>query len=492
LLLALIATDNHLTQEFRMRDSETARVRSTTALSRRMLLRAGGLGALAWGVPGVVAAGVDAERGLGRGAAEKSCIHILLCGGPSHLDTWDLKPQAPAEIRGPYKPIATTVPGMQLNEMHVRLATLADRFSLIRSMTHVGNISNHFDAMHHCLSGQAGAPADSAYIGSILSKVRPSRQSISSYVWLIKCVGDPVFCAPNIGNGGHLGMMHSPLFVGSANNHPAMPSFQAPEELLPAVPPDRMHERFRLLEGLSSSRHGELPNRVLDDWQDLHGRALAVAAGPGGRQAFELDREPQAVRDRYGMHPLGQNFLLARRLVEAGVGYVTVNGWTGPAPGTGGGGPPSSSWDMHGGEMGMGSAFGNGSYGMGWCLPCLDEALSALLIDLDDRGLLERTLVVVTGEFGRTPNINAPGLNPGRQHWPTCFSTILAGGGIRGGAVYGESDKIGAYVKDKPVRPQDLGATIYHALEVPLDLRLGKDGFTLPISTGEPLVELFG
>ena len=155
-------------------------------------------------------------------------------------------------------------------------------------------------------------------------------------------------------------------------------------------------------------------------------------------------------------------------------------------------GPPSSSWDMHGGEMGMGSAFGSGSYGMGWCLPRLDEALSALLVDLHERGLLERVLVVAIGEFGRTPRINLNGSMPGRQHWPSCYSAILAGCGIRGGMVYGESDKIGAYVKDKPVRPQDLGATIYHALDVPLDMRLGKDGFTRPISSGEPILDLFG
>ena len=142
--------------------------------------------------------------------------------------------------------------------------------------------------------------------------------------------------------------------------------------------------------------------------------------------------------------------------------------------------------------MGMGNAFGTGSYGMGWCLPRLDEALSALLIDLKDRGMLESTLVVVAGEFGRTPHINAMATNPGRQHWPSCYSAILAGGGIRGGAVYGESDRIGAYVKDKPVRPQDLGATIYHALDIPLETRLGKDGFTRPVSSGQPLLGLFG
>jgi uncharacterized protein (DUF1501 family) len=146
---------------------------------------------------------------------------------------------------------------------------------------------------------------------------------------------------------------------------------------------------------------------------------------------------------------------------------------------------------MHGGHMGMGNAFSNGSYGMGWCLPVLDEALSALLTDLHERGLLERTLVVAVGEFGRSPRINTQG-QPGRLHWPDCFSALLAGAGIRGGAVYGASDKIGAYVKDRPVRPQDLGATIYHALGVPLETNLSKDGVRRPITTGQPIQELFG
>jgi uncharacterized protein (DUF1501 family) len=171
---------------------------------------------------------------------------------------------------------------------------------------------------------------------------------------------------------------------------------------------------------------------------------------------------------------------------------VTVSGWTGPSPKGDGGASGISSWDMHGGHMGMGNAFSNGTYGMGWCLPVLDEALSALITDLHDRGLLGRTLIVVIGEFGRSPKIQTQG-EPGRVHWPDCFSAILAGGGIRGGAVYGASDKIGAYVKDRPVRPQDLGATIYHALDVSLDTRLGRDGVPpRPITTGEPIRELFG
>jgi hypothetical protein len=197
------------------------------------------------------------------------------------------------------------------------------------------------------------------------------------------------------------------------------------------------------------------------------------------------------VRDRYGRHPLGQNLLLARRLAEAGASCVTVSGWVGPSPEGGDGSSGISSWDMHGGHMGMGNAFGSGTYGMSWCLPRLDEALAALLTDLRERGLLERTLVVVVGEFGRSPKIQTQG-QPGRVHWPDCFSAILAGGGIRGGAVYGASDKIGAYVKDRPVRPQDLGATIYHALGVPLQTRLGPDGGTRPMTTGEPVLELFG
>ena len=462
---------------------------NATKISRRQLLKAGGIGALTMALPGTIAANVDVERGMRGSAAERSCIFVLLCGGPAHLDTWDLKPDAPDEIRGPYRPIASSVPGMRISELHTRLAPLANHFTLIRSMTHVGNISNHFDAMHHLLSGQSAAPLDSPYLGSIISRLRPSERNIANYVWLIRCVGDPVFCAPNIGNGGHLGAQYQPLFVGNANNHPALPTFRAPEELQPAVEPPRLQDRRRLLEAVNSTSDTRQAAR---DWDNLQRRAMELANGRGGREVFELHREPIAVRARYGMHPLGQNLLLARRLVEAGVSFVTVNGWTGSAPGQTGGGPPASSWDMHGSEMGMGSAFGNGSYGMGWCLPCLDQGLSALLTDLIERGLLERTLVVVMGEFGRTPRINQPTVMPGRQHWPNCWSAILAGGGIKGGALWGETDRIGAYVKDRPVRVQDLGATIYHALDVPSDLRLGRDGFTRPITTGQPLLELFG
>ena len=460
-------------------------------ISRRQMLRAGALGGLGLAAPGLVTAQVDADRSLGSGAADRSLIFVWLCGGPSHLDTWDLKPDAPEGIRGPYKPAATAVPGMRISELHTRMAPLAKHFAVVRSMRHVGNISNHFDAMHHCLAGQAAAPDDAPYIGSVLSHVRPSRRNVASYFWLLNPGRASVFISAFISTGGYLGARHAPVFIGTANNHPAMPNYRGPDELFAPADPARMDGRRDLLAELDPANGRADRKRPTREWGDLHRRAFDLATGPGGRQVFELDREPVAVRDRYGRHPIGQNLLLARRLVEVGASCVTVSGWTGPAPEGGGGASGISSWDMHGGHMGMGNAFGSGSYGMGWCLPRLDEALAALLTDLVDRGLLERTLVVVVGEFGRSPKIQTQGA-PGRVHWPDCFSAILAGAGIRGGAVYGASDKIGAYVKDRPVRPQDLGATIYHALGVPLETNLTRDGVRRPITTGQPIEELFG
>lgn len=460
--------------------------KSSSKLSRRQLLQAGGIGAMAMGLPGMVAGRIDANQPPRGIAQEKSVIFVLLCGGPSHLDTWDLKPDAPDDIRGPYRPIQTSVPGMRISELNTHLSTMTQHFSLIRSMTHVGNISNHFDAMHHLLSGQAGAAADSPYLGSILSRVRPRERNVANYVWLIRCVGDPVFCAPNIGSGGHLGAQHSPLFVGSAANHAAMPTFRAPDELQPAVEPARLQGRRNLLGSVDPTVSEREVNQATRDWQNLHRRACELAAGSGGRDVFELEREPRSVRDRYGMHPLGQNLLLARRLVESGVGFVTVNGWTGSAPGQTGGGPPASSWDMHGSEMGMGNAFGTGSYGMGWCLPCLDEGLSALINDLRDRGLFERTLVVVMGEFGRTPRINQ---NSGRDHWGPAFTVALGGGGVHGGRVVGQSDKRAERPDSAPIGPEDLVATMYRLLGInPDDEFYTPEGRPVKIVNGGKVV----
>jgi len=467
--------------------------RNSAELNRRQALIAGGLGALSLGMPGVVMGSDQLDESGNAVAAEKSCIFVLLCGGPSHVDTWDMKPAAPDTIRGPYRPIATQVPGLRINEMHTELAKVADQFALINSMTHPGSISNHFDAMHNLLSGQSvkrvqqGVTDDQPYLGSFVAKHRPSKRNIVSNAWLIKCVGPPVFCAPNIGIGGYLGSAYAPVFVGSAQNHPAMSNFKPPE-IYDFGDPERLARRRKLLGSLESDT---LANDAVGvDWAELREKGYEVMTRSEGREAFNMDLEPAKVRDRYGRHPLGQNLLLARRMVEAGVRFVTVNGWTGQAAHDTQG-PPSSSWDMHGGNMGMGNAFGDGSYGMGFCLPRLDQALAALLSDLKERGMLDSTLVVAMGEFGRTPKILTQ-QPPGRQHWPQCFSAILAGAGIAGGQVYGKSNKHAEYPTADPVRPEELAATIYHALDIPLNAPQNNSGISRPITTGKPVMALFG
>jgi len=462
-------------------------------MNRRQALIASGLGTLSLGMPGMVL-GSDKLDSAGKAVrAEKSCIFILLCGGPSHLDTWDMKPEAPLEYRGPYMPIATKVPGMRINEMHTELAKLTDQFTLINSMSHPGSISNHFDAMHNLLSGQSnkrvqqGMVNEQPYLGSFIAKHSPSKRNFVSNAWLIKCVGPPVFCAPNIGIGGYLGSAYAPVFVGSANNHPAMKGFKPPEIYAP-YDEARFEKRKVVLSKLESNRLDK--DQVVKDWSDLREKTYEALTRAEGRKAFNMDEEPVKVRERYGMHPLGQNLLLARRMVESGVRFVTVNGWTGQADHDKQG-PPSSSWDMHGGNMGMGNAFGNGSYGMGFCLPRLDQALAALLSDLKESGMLDNTLVVVTGEFGRTPNVLKQD-PPGRQHWPRCFSSILAGAGIKGGNVYGKSNKYGQYPTHNPVRPEELAATIYHALDIPINDPKDPSGILRTLTTGKPIMELFG
>jgi hypothetical protein len=266
-----------------------------------------------------------------------------------------------------------------------------------------------------------------------------------------------------------------------------MKNFEPPQIYNP-YDENRFEERKSLLASLESSSLDK--DQQVKDWSDLREKTYDALTRQEGREAFDLDREPQSVRDRYGMHPIGQNLLLARRMVESGVRFVTVNGWTGQADHDKNG-PPSSSWDMHGGNMGMGNAFGTGSYGMGFCLPRLDQALSGLLSDLSERGMLEKTLVVVTGEFGRTPFVLKQN-PPGRQHWPKCFSSILAGGGIAGGNLYGKSNRKGEYPTRNRVRPEELAATVYHALDIPINDPKDASGISRSLTTGEPLLDLFG
>jgi hypothetical protein len=400
-------------------------------------------------------------------------------GGASHLDSLDLKPDSPQDIRGPYRPIATNVPGVQVGELLPRLARLADRYCLVRSMTH-GN-GGHDGGMHVCMTGHSNPVENTPYFGSVMAKVRPSTRNVPSYVWLQNLAGD---VQPRYLTGGFLGSGYSPLRVGTDLDNPSAPNFRMTAfDTAPEVSAERLFQRRSLLAGMarvSGSGH----HNPTDAMQRFQERAIDLVTGPQARRAFDLHQEPDRVRDRYGRHPLGQNLLMARRLIEAGVRLVSVTAWAGTPPGERF--RNVQTWDMHGTGAGLGSIFGTGAYGLGWALPRVDEAVSALLEDLELRGLLESTLVVMVGEFGRSPRISGAG----RDHWPACYSALLAGAGIRGGMVYGESDRMGAYVKDNPVSPENFGATLFHVLGVPPETRLGADGFTHPASAGQPIQSL--
>lgn len=447
------------------------------AISRRQLLQLGGIGAIGLGLPELLRA-VETRT---RAARPKSCVFIVQYGGGSHIDSLDMKPDAPEEIRGPFKPIATSVPGTRVCEHLPRLARMADRYAIVRSMTHTN--PGHDGGMHVAMTGHSQPVETTPYYGSVVAKLCPPAGNVPPYVWIQNLAGD---VKPWYLTGGFLGPQYSPLRVGNDLDNPSVPGFRVKAFDPPAdVPTSRLLVRQQLLNRVESA--GRTP-RGTGDLQTYRERAVDLLTGSETRRAFELEQEPGKVRERYGRHPLGQNLLMARRLIEAGTRLVSVTAWCGNPPGEKF--TNVQTWDMHGPGAApfIGSIFGNGSYGLGWALPRVDEAVSALLEDLDARGLLETTLVVMVGEFGRSPRVS----KEGRDHWPACYSALVAGCGVRGGLVYGASDKTAAYVKDSPVRPEDFGATLFHALGVAPETRLSADGFTKPASTGQPVLDLFG
>ncbi len=440
-------------------------------LSRRELLQVGGIGMLGLGLPQLLSAGAPGQGA--RKSSDRSCIFIVQYGGCSHHDTFDPKPDAPEAIRGPYRATPTAVPGLRFGELLPRLAGLANRFCAVRSMTH-GN-GGHDGGMHVCMTGHSRPTADAPYFGAVLSRLRPSTRNVPSYVWLQNLAGD---VQPRYLTGGFLGSAYSPLRIGTDLDNPSAPNFRVKAFDPPAdVSQARLKQRWGLLKKVEATGGG---------MRHFQERAVDLVTGPAARRAFDLEREAPTVRDRYGRHPLGQNLLMARRLIEAGTRLVSVTAWAGTPPGEKF--RNVQTWDMHGDGAGLGSIFGKGAFGLGWALPNLDQAVSALLEDLTARGLLENTLVVLVGEFGRKPKIE----KAGRDHWPACYSALLARAGIRGGLVYGSSDGQGGYVRDRPVTPERFGATLFHALGVAPGTRLGVDGFTRPASEGEPILEMFG
>lgn len=297
---------------------------STVTCHRRRLLQVGGLGLLNLSLPDLLRASAE----LPRGQSPKSCILILQQGGPSHLDTWDPKPNAPVDIRGPFSSIATRTPGVRVCELLPRLASLSDRIAILRSMTQPSG--DHFAGMHICLSGRSMPPVDAPYFGSIAAKLRPATENVPSYVWLQNMEYDAGY---RYEGGGFLGAGYAPMRVGKYLDNPSAPNFRVRDfDLQPGVSPDRLQKRRGLLNTLAggiAAEHPSLPGGAMERCRE---RAFDLLTAARTREAFDLNREPDAARDQYGRHPLGQNLLMARRLIEAGVRLVTIHAFTGVAP----------------------------------------------------------------------------------------------------------------------------------------------------------------
>jgi hypothetical protein len=377
-------------------------------------------------------------------------------GGPAQQDTWDLKPDAPAEYRGEFKPIPTAVPGLQICEHLPRLAKRADRLCLIRSMTHAD--VNHTTATHHLLTGRPAPPGpltdDWPNYGAVLAKLGRGRGPLPPFVSMMPVVPDgaPRFVEQSHGQGaGLLGPVYDPMRIDADGSKPG---YRVGEFALSA---DLDALRVRGREGLLKSLDGQVRGLEPEAMAAHYRRAFSILARPEVAVAFDLSKEPPAVRDRYGMNVHGQSVLQARRLVEAGVPLVTVfwpnDGITNV----------SVYWDTHSRNfLDLKTRL----------CPVTDQAFSALLDDLSDRGMLDETLIVWTGEMGRTPRVgqSVPGGagagRDGRDHWGKVFTTVLAGGGVRGGTVYGSSDRYAAEPSSNPTPPADLAATVYHLLGV--------------------------
>lgn len=422
-----------------MRRVPEVETRTCAGVGRREALRLGGLGALSlWGgVRPARAAAAPSPAGRGWGRA-RSVIFFSLWGGPAHQDTFDLKPDAPAEFRGEFQPIETNVSGIRICEYLPRLARLAHHYALVRSVTHED--TSHESALYTELTGwphpqpntnPGPTPFDYPPYGTVMGVLRPPREAVPPYV----IVGNVQ--ATSVGQtGGFLGQGGAPFVIEKSAHERdfAVPDLSLSRE----IPALRVRRRRRLLDQVDGSLAGGERLEAAGGMAAVQQRAFEMLAESRLRDGFALENETQATRDRYGRHDVGQNLLLARRLVEAGVPAIQVS-WNHRGP-----------WDTHG---------DNFNSLKGSLLPRLDQGLSALLEDLHQRGLLEQTLVLVCGEFGRTPRINELA---GRDHWPNCYAALLAGGGIRGGQVYGASDSTAAYPSADPVGPWDLGATVLH------------------------------
>jgi len=441
-------------------------------VGRRSLLKASLAGMAGVSLPGLLRARAGDPAAGRPSGSPRSVILLWMTGGPSHIDTWDVKPDAPMEIRGPFKPLRTKLPGVVICEHLPKQAALMDKLTIIRSVD--ARLSNH-EPTHVFQTGSLEAdprtnPNGDKYpaLGSITAKLRGSNRS-----------GVPAYVVLNLKDrshvawGGWLGHQHDP-FLGS-NVGPLLTAQEA-------LSRDRVHGRLSLRRQLERLRGDLDQSGSMASLDAFEARAVEMLTGPAAREAFDLSREPEKVRDLYGPHEWCRQALLARRLVEAGVAFVTIDLSNHSASGT---------WDTHGDNI---PPYGGISSGLKPLLPVFDHLLTTLVTDLESRGLLDQTLVIAMGEFGRTPRIGTQGSTDGRDHWPVVLSMTLAGGGFRHGQVIGATDSHGAFIKERPVTPGDLAATIYHHLGVPLDATYldhqGRPRFI--VEHGEPIRELVG
>jgi hypothetical protein len=426
--------------------------RHTIGINRRELLQVGYTGLLGISLPSLLTQQAQAAaKPVKTPRKGKSVILIFLTGAASHIDTFDPKPEAPPEIRGEFKAAATKTPGLLVCEHLPRLAARADKYTIVRSLSHREN--NHLVATHHVLTGypQPGAFFDKVAsrddwpcYSSALHYLRPRNDGIPTGVNLPTFLMEGPLTWPGQ-HAGFLGPKHDPWQITS---DPNSPNFRVESvRLAPGLEIERLHHRRALLEEVDHQRRQfeELAEcRRLSDQQQL---AFSILTSGKIARAFELDQELPTVRDRYGRHMFGQSLLLARRLIQAGVPVVQANMGR------------VQNWDNHSHIF---STLKNR------LLPPLDQAVSALLDDLEATGLLDETFVIMLGEFGRTPKLSLlPGQTVvGRDHWAPCFFGLFAGAGVRGGQVIGKSDKVGAYPTTQPYSPDDIGATVYHVLGV--------------------------
>lgn len=468
--------------------------------TRRELLRVGSLGIGGIALPHFLSwkaqanpATANKYAGAKNFGAAKNCLMIFLQGGPSHIDIWDPKPDAPANIRGEFKPIPTKIKGTHIGEHMPMMAQAMDKVTLIRSMSYTpSGLFNHTAAIYQMLtgyppdkvspSGQLEPPnsADFPTAGSHIAKLKPMKEPVLPFVELPR----PLQESGIIGKGGAAG------FLGKAYDPYRM--YQDPAEsvkledlaLRKEIPPERLRDRFELLKGINGSMkelEKALDQQAVDEY---YGKAYDLVLSGKARDAMDLSKEQTAVRERYGRYTFGQSLLMGRRLIEAGTKFVQVN-W----PSVANGDPEKTAWDTHAANFGPLKNL--------HC-PKLDRSLSALLEDMDQRGLLQETLVVCVGEFGRSPrmgvstsgNSNSP---DGRDHWPYCYSAVVAGAGVARGMQYGESDATASSPKDKPVHPNDLLATMYYALGVDPEMEI-RNHLNQPreLVKGKIVTELFG